>query len=158
MTQRPSILGSGRRSRAEEWGSSNAEATVGRRGSSDVRGSKPRPGAWHLGKRQCGSRTSCRCTPCQPGALPLPQASAQHLHGRLCWRRQVRPCLGTLLPVRAGSWPCPCPCVISREAAARPQAEGSVFLSVQAFTAASPPEALAQLHQKLALLSGRACW
>ena len=78
----------------------------------------------------------------KPGALPLPQASPQHLHGRLRWHRgQVRPCLGTLLPVasRKPALSMHLPASSAAKQLRVHRQRGSVFLSVPP-SAASPPE------------------
>lgn len=113
-------------------------------GSSDVSGGKPRPRTRHLGqKRQRGGPDFLPRLHASPslGALPLPRASPQRLpRAPVLARGQVRP-----------SWHSASRCkqeaglvnaftrVVSHEAAARPQAEGSVFLSVLP-SAAIPPE------------------
>lgn len=70
MTQRPSILGSGRRSRAGKMGLIKCRGYCGAWRDPVTSGgaSKPRPRAWHLGQklRSAETQTSCHsCTPCQ---------------------------------------------------------------------------------------------
>ena len=145
MTQKSSILGSGRRSRAGKRGSSNLEATV-RRGVAPAMsvGASPGqgPSTW---ARSSIVEAQTSCHSCTPHRAWGPSHCRRHhrsvSQGRLCWcRGQVQP-----------SWHSASQCkqeaglvnaftrVVSHEAAARPQAEGSVFLSV-APSAAIPPE------------------
>lgn len=100
------------------------------------------PGTWAR-SGSAEAQTSCH------GCTPRPAWGPSHCrghhrsgsHGRLCWRRgQVRPsrhsasrCKQEAGLVNAFTR------VVSHEAAARPQAEGSVFLSVLP-SAAIPPE------------------
>lgn len=96
----------------------------------------------------------------KPGALPLPQASPQRLHGRLCWRRgQVRPCLGTLLPSASRKL------ALSVHLAAssatkqlRVHRQRALCFFLFRLQPQVLQKAMTQLRQKLALMSGRACW